>query len=156
MGRTSATQTPCENHSVLCINPYNWTFRNCKCNIIFIMDQSTNKTTKESDCYKQCMDKPHKFNCEPGYSHSNKTIVWVVRKVGTNLLLANLVCFEVQRVKSLSILVLHINWKQMNWYIYMHHLFLGKNARANGQLNFQGQWISSNINFAMGNFAHTT
>ena len=45
VGGTSATQTPCELHSVLRINPYNWTFPNC--NISFIMDQSTNKTTNE-------------------------------------------------------------------------------------------------------------
>ena len=36
---------PCELHSILRINPYNWTFPNC--NISFIMDQSTNKTTNE-------------------------------------------------------------------------------------------------------------
>ena len=47
---TSATQIPCKLHSVLCINPFNWTFPNC--NISFIMDQSTKKTTTESDCYK--------------------------------------------------------------------------------------------------------
>ena len=45
VGGTSATQTPCELHSILRINPYNWTFPNC--NISFIMDQSTNKTTNE-------------------------------------------------------------------------------------------------------------
>ena len=36
---------PCELHSMLRINPYNWTFPNC--NISFIMDQSTNKTTNK-------------------------------------------------------------------------------------------------------------
>ena len=45
VGGTSATQTPCELYSILRINPYNWTFPNC--NISFIMDQSTNKTTNE-------------------------------------------------------------------------------------------------------------
>ena len=45
VGGTSATQAPCELHSILCINPYNWSFPNC--NISFIMDQSTNKTTNE-------------------------------------------------------------------------------------------------------------
>ena len=45
VGGTSATQTPCELYSILRINPYNWTFSNC--NITFIMDQSTNKTTNE-------------------------------------------------------------------------------------------------------------
>ena len=33
---------------------------------------------------------------EPCYSLGNKTIVWVVRKVRTDILLADLVCFEVQ------------------------------------------------------------
>ena len=33
---------------------------------------------------------------EPCYSLGNKTIVWVVWKVRTNILLANLVCFDVQ------------------------------------------------------------
>ena len=42
---TSAIQTPCELHSTLRINPYNWTFPNCI--ISFTMDQSTNKTTNE-------------------------------------------------------------------------------------------------------------
>ena len=45
VGGTSVTQTPCELYSILRINPYNWTFPNC--NISFIMDQSTNKTTNE-------------------------------------------------------------------------------------------------------------
>ena len=36
---------PCELHSMLRTNAYNWTFPNC--NISFIMDQSTNKTTNE-------------------------------------------------------------------------------------------------------------
>ena len=45
VGGTSDTQTPCELHSILRINPYKWTFPNC--NISFIMDQSTNKTTNE-------------------------------------------------------------------------------------------------------------
>ena len=45
VGETLATQTPCELHSILRINPYNWTFPNC--NVSFIMDQSTNKTTNE-------------------------------------------------------------------------------------------------------------
>ena len=33
---------------------------------------------------------------EPCYSLGNKTIVWVVRKVRTDILFADLVCFEVQ------------------------------------------------------------
>ena len=45
VGGTSATQTPCELYSMLRINPYNWTLPNC--NISFIMDHSTNKTTNE-------------------------------------------------------------------------------------------------------------
>ena len=45
VGGTSATQTPSELHSVLSINPYNWTFPNC--NISFIMDHSTKKTTNQ-------------------------------------------------------------------------------------------------------------
>ena len=45
VGGTSATQTPCELHSILRSNPYYWTFLNC--NISFIMDQSTNKTTNK-------------------------------------------------------------------------------------------------------------
>ena len=105
VGGTSATQTPCELHSVLRINPYNWTFPNC--NISFILDQSIKKTTNESNCYKQHMGKPVLL-WEPCYSLGNNTIVWVVWKVRTNILLAN-VCFEVQCLKSLSILVLHIN-----------------------------------------------
>ena len=50
VGGTSATQTPCVLYSILRINPYNWTFPNC--NISFILAQSTNETTNESDCYK--------------------------------------------------------------------------------------------------------
>ena len=45
VGGTLATQTPCELYSILRISPYNWTFPNC--NIRFIMDHSTNKTTNE-------------------------------------------------------------------------------------------------------------
>ena len=33
---------------------------------------------------------------EPCYSLGEKTIVWVVRKIRTDILLADLVCFEVQ------------------------------------------------------------
>ena len=121
VGRTSATQTPCElhsilriKHSVLRINPYNWTFPNC--NISFIMDQSSKKTTNESDCYKQHIGKPVLL-WEPCYLLGNKTIVWVVWKVRTDILLADLVCFEVHCLKRLLILVLHINRKLMNWYV---------------------------------------
>ena len=113
VGGTSVTQTPCELHSVLCINPYYWIFPNC--NISFVMDQSTKKTGNESDCYNQGMGKPVLL-WEPCYLLGNKTIVWVVWKVRTNILLADLVCFEVQCLKSFFILVLHINRKQMNLY----------------------------------------
>ena len=53
---------------------------------------------------------------EPCYSLGNKTIAWVVRKVRTEILLADLVCFEVQCLNSLSILISHINRKLMNRY----------------------------------------
>ena len=53
---------------------------------------------------------------EPCYLLGNKTIVWVVQKVRTDVLLADLVCFEVQCLKSFSIFVLHINRKLMNRY----------------------------------------
>ena len=45
VGGTLATQIPCELPSLICTNPYNWTFPSC--NISFVMDQSTNKTTNE-------------------------------------------------------------------------------------------------------------
>ena len=50
-------KTPSKLHSTLCINPCKWTFPNC--DISCIMDQSTNKTTSESDftssvCEKLC------------------------------------------------------------------------------------------------------
>ena len=103
VGVTLATQTPCELYSILRINPYNWTFPNC--NISSIMDQATKKTTKEwllqvaygKTCYTleallfAWQKTPHK--------NKNKTktkTVWVVRKSRTDILLADLVCFEVQ------------------------------------------------------------
>ena len=85
-------QPPCELHSILRINPYNWTFPNC--NISFIMDQSTNKTTNEWLLQVACR-KPVLL-WEPCYSLGKKPIVWVVRKARTDILLADLVCFEVQ------------------------------------------------------------
>ena len=90
------------------------------------MDQFTKKTRNESDCYKQCMRKPVLL-WEHFYLLGNKTIVWVVRKVRTDILLADLVCFEVQCLKSLLILVLHINRKQMNRYA---SLMLAKNIHT--------------------------
>ena len=54
---------------------------------------------------------------EPCYSLDNKTILWVVRKVRIDMLLADLVYFEVQCLKSLLILVLHIKQKLMNRYV---------------------------------------
>ena len=44
---TSPTKTPSKLYSALCSNPYKWNFSNC--DISCIMDQSTNKTTNESD-----------------------------------------------------------------------------------------------------------
>ena len=92
VGGTSATQTPCELHLILCINPYKWTFPNC--NISFIMDQSTNKTTNEwllqVACGKTCptlgallfaWPKKHSVGCT---------------KSKDQILLTDLVCFEVQ------------------------------------------------------------
>ena len=92
VGRTSATQPPCELHSILCINPYNWTFPNR--NISFIMDQSTNKTTNEwllqVACGKTCPTLGALLFAW------QKNIVWIVRKTRTDILLADLVCFEVR------------------------------------------------------------
>ena len=53
---------------------------------------------------------------EPCCSLGNKTIAWFVRKARTDIRLADLVYFEVQCLKSSSILVLHINRKLMNRY----------------------------------------
>ena len=94
VGGTSATQTPCELYWILRINPYEWTFQNC--DISFTMDQSTNKTTNEwllEVAYGKTV-----LLWEPCYSLSKKIekIVWVVRKARTDILLADLVCFEVQ------------------------------------------------------------
>ena len=92
VGGTSGTHTPWELHSILRINPYNWTFPNC--NISFIMDQSTNKITNEwllEVAYgKTCSilgallfawQKSHSVACT---------------KSKDRILLADLVCFEVQ------------------------------------------------------------
>ena len=92
VGWTSATHTPCELHSILCINPYNWTFPNR--NISFIMDQSTNKTTNkwllQVACGKTCPTLGALLFAW------QKNIVWIVRKARTDMLLADLVCFEVR------------------------------------------------------------
>ena len=79
--------------SILRINAYNWTFPNC--NISFIMDQSTNKTTNgwllQVACGKTCSTLGALL-----FAWQKKHIVWVVRKVKIDILFADLVCFEVQ------------------------------------------------------------
>ena len=80
---------PCELHSVLRIKPRNWTFPNCNTRFI--------KQTKQQTC-----------DCSVAFGKTCPTLgallfawqqlkpVWVVRKVRTDILLANLVCFDVQ------------------------------------------------------------
>ena len=88
---------------------------------------------------------------EPCYSLGNKTVMWVaVRKVRTDILFADHVCSEVQCLKRLWILVLHIS-RNLSWWIdNMHQLFLAKNK---WKVNFQGGRISPNINYAWGNLS---
>ena len=100
VGGTSATQTPYEMHSILRINPCNWTFPNC--NISFILDQSIKKTTNESNCYKQHMGKPVLL-WEPCYSLGNKPIVWVVRKVRTDVCGFAQICWQILFVLKFSV-----------------------------------------------------
>ena len=40
---TSATQTPCELHSILCVNPCNWTFLNCNISFNGSVHKQNNK-----------------------------------------------------------------------------------------------------------------
>ena len=105
VGGTSATQTPCELHSILRINPtiepfptvhqpYNWTFPNC--NISLIMDQSTNKTTNEwllQVAYgKICSTLGALL-----FAWQKNTIVWVVRKARTKY------CWQILFVLKFSV-----------------------------------------------------
>ena len=130
VGRTSATQPPCELHSILCINPYNWTFPNR--NISFIMDQSTNKTTNEwllqVACGKTCPTLGALLFAW------QKNIVWIVRKTRTDILLADLVCFESQcltRSAHLKIfLILAFWWRRFK----SAYPFLRKNEKTLHQL----------------------
>ena len=97
VGGTSATQTPYEMHSILRINPCNWTFPNC--NISFIMDQSTNKTTNEwllqVACGKTCPTLGALlFDWQKKKNPTTHSVGCTKRK--DRILLANLVCFEVQ------------------------------------------------------------
>ena len=114
VGGSSATQTPGELHSVLRINPYNWTFPNC--NISFILDQSTNKTTN-----KWLLQVAYGKTCSTlgallfawQKQNKNNNIVSVVRKVRAVILLADLVCCEVQclpRSAHLKIFLIFVIW----------------------------------------------
>ena len=125
VGGTSATQTPCELHSILRINPYNWTFPNC--NISFIMDQSINKTTNEwllqVACGKTCS------------ALGALLFAWLKKhsvgftKSKDRILLADLVCFEVQclpRSAHLKIfLILTFLWRRfISAYPFLNYYFL--------------------------------
>ena len=121
VGGTSATQTPRELHSILCINPYNWTFPNC--NISFIMDQSTNKTTNEwllqVACGKTCPTLgallfawKEKTNKQTNKNKKENKKVGCT-KSKDRILLADLICFEVQclsRSAHLKILLILAFW----------------------------------------------
>ena len=111
VGGTSPTKTPSKLHSTVRINPYKWTFPNC--DISCIMDQSTNKTTNESDFTsgKNCAI----YILGAMLIAWQQTIAWVIRKSGT--LLADVVCFEVQGLKSLLNLLFTQSSKVMTRYM---------------------------------------
>ena len=84
VGGTSATLW-----TALRINPYNWTFPNCI--ISFIMDQSTNKAKN-----KWLLQVAYGKTCPTFAALQKKKKKKKNRKVWTDILLADLVCFEVQ------------------------------------------------------------
>ena len=91
----------------------------------------------------QRTDGAKSWHCPQG----NKTIVivWAARKVRTDILLADLACFEV------VISVWKVYWKLMNR--YMHHLLLAKNIHTkwnHWKVNLKGGRISPKYKLCLG------
>ena len=93
VGGTSATQTPCELYSILRINPFEWT------SVHQLHNGSVHKQNNISVIVRSSVwENLFYFGSLAIRLAKNKTkhIVWVVRKTRPDILLADLVCFEVQ------------------------------------------------------------